>query len=558
MCSHTTKPVYFIGCRLEKLLLKELRRRKNTEYGREHKFATITNRQQFVEQHPLTEYSHYEDLIKRTARGEVNVMLPDRPKLLGVTSGTTTGHSKAIPVDRAYVGQFFLKGLLPVFNVMKTYFPQSYGLQKSLQFTYSARWRLSEGNIPVGPASNPHSTGIDRLQVNYTTPAAAASITTEPEALYIHLLFGLLDPYVEKLEANFASIVYYAFVSLENNWSDLVTDIRLGRVNPDLNITDETRAELNKLLRPHPCRAMHLALEFERGFVGIARRVWHHALVVVCATSGASATYARALEERYTRGTPLYSPAYAATETLVGLNLWPKEEDPHYVLVPNITFYELIPLEAQDQEQPKTIFAEQAKVGESYELVITNMSGLYRYRFGDIVKVVRFFNECPVIEFLYRKGQLLNVRGEKTSEDSFYQALVHCAYRWHHCKVIDYTCCESVLMDTLQGNTDSSVPYYLVFVELGGAEARKHLNISTEQKHMLDDMLRTTSYVYESYRSKGSIGPMSISIVKPGSFHEFRSLLLTSTQASANQVKVPRVLHQTAYLQFMLDHVVVA
>lgn len=53
----------------------------------------------------------------------------------------------------------------------------------------------------------------------------------------------------------------------------------------------------------------------------------------------------------------------------------------------------------------------------------------------------------------------------------------------------------------------------------------------------LDDTLRKMSYVYESYRSKGSIDPMEINIVKPGTFLEFRNFILNSTQASANQVR---------------------
>ena len=39
---------------------------------------------------------------------------------------------------------------------------------------------------------------------------------------------------------------------------------------------------------------------------------------------------------------------------------------------------------------------------EMYELVITTSSGFFRYRFGDVIKVVDFYNSCPVVEFMYR------------------------------------------------------------------------------------------------------------------------------------------------------------
>ena len=44
----------------------------------------------------------------------------------------------------------------------------------------------------------------------------------------------------------------------------------------------------------------------------------------------------------------------------------------------------------------------QVEKNKDYELVITNAGGFYRYRFGDVVKVVDFYNQCPVIEFQYR------------------------------------------------------------------------------------------------------------------------------------------------------------
>ena len=40
--------------------------------------------------------------------------------------------------------------------------------------------------------------------------------------------------------------------------------------------------------------------------------------------------------------------------------------------------------------------------GQVYELVITNVSGLYRYRLGDVIKVTGFHEQAPNIQFLYR------------------------------------------------------------------------------------------------------------------------------------------------------------
>ena len=35
-------------------------------------------------------------------------------------------------------------------------------------------------------------------------------------------------------------------------------------------------------------------------------------------------------------------------------------------------------------------------------MVVSTLSGFYRYRFGDVVKVVDFHHKTPVVEFMYR------------------------------------------------------------------------------------------------------------------------------------------------------------
>ena len=39
---------------------------------------------------------------------------------------------------------------------------------------------------------------------------------------------------------------------------------------------------------------------------------------------------------------------------------------------------------------------------EMYEMVYTSQTGLYRYRTGDIIKIVEFFHQSPVYEFQFR------------------------------------------------------------------------------------------------------------------------------------------------------------
>ena len=47
-------------------------------------------------------------------------------------------------------------------------------------------------------------------------------------------------------------------------------------------------------------------------------------------------------------------------------------------------------------------FIFQLEIDKMYEVVQTNSNGLYRCRYGDIIKVVGFKNRTPQYEFMYR------------------------------------------------------------------------------------------------------------------------------------------------------------
>ena len=49
-----------------------------------------------------------------------------------------------------------------------------------------------------------------------------------------------------------------------------------------------------------------------------------------------------------------------------------------------------------------------------------------------------------------RKGQFLNVRGEKTSEAMFYEVLKNSIHNvWDNIKLNDYCCMESIILDNM-------------------------------------------------------------------------------------------------------------
>ncbi|KAG7492297.1 hypothetical protein MATL_G00012930 [Megalops atlanticus] len=530
----------------EETLLLRLRKNANTHYGRLYDFNSIKDCEVFRQQHPVTEYEHYRDLVKRVAAGEEGVLIAERPLILAMTSGTS-GASSMLLSTRDTNSEFFLQGVSVCLDAMRRAFPASESLQRTTKFFYTPTFRQSEAGIPIGPNSSTPASSRHMLNL-YTTPAPAFQVPSESDTLYLHLLFALKDRSVGILESNFASTIFYAFSALQERWQELVEDVELGRVSPQLAIEDGVQHSLDRLLKPDPERAAKLRAEFEQGFKGIALRLWPQLNLVLAVDSGSNQIYGELLRHHYCQGVPFYSPFYAATEGLIGVNLWPEKEQRQYLLCPRSMFCEFLPEISLDKEQPPTLLMDQVQEGQCYELVVTNASGLFRYRIGDVIKVVGFHNHCPVVEFQYRRGQMLNVRGEKMSEAMFLGALKRAVSQWPGAELVDYCCAESGILGESSGGSD---PHYQVFLELKGVR-----NLTEEQRYKLDHCLQEDSAVYKSFRFKGSIGPMRVQLVGGGAFQELRNHMMAFSNTSPNTFKMHRVLRRKEYADFLQGKII--
>ncbi|XP_014669668.1 PREDICTED: probable indole-3-acetic acid-amido synthetase GH3.9 [Priapulus caudatus] len=536
----------------DEMLRNILKKRSQTEWGKNHNFASISTREEYVKKQALTTYPDYKDSIDRVMKGEVGILLPEKPFYFGVTSSTSSGFSKVLPIDLAAF-KSIVYTLMAYMGTVLPKFPPIRSLGRSIRLFIMPRFRYTEAGIVMGPMSGmPRTFYVDLYLRTTTTPLEAMDISNEQQMLYLHLLFALKDKHASKIETGFSSMVQTFGLCLEEKWPQLVEDIRKGSITPDLNIDEGIRWKLiNEYMKPDPMRADEIEREIKKGFDGIFKRLWPSLSVIVAATSGTFAMYAERLLRSYARGCTIYSPVYGSTEAMVGVNLDPnrKAGDERYTMMPTVAFFEFIPIEHIGEEQPKTLFIDQVKAGEKYELVASTLCALYRFRIGDVIEVVDFMNRLPIICFKYRTGQLLSVHGEKTSEDAFYQAMINTVKQWSTVTLKDYSCAESVLDE--QGNRDASThvaPYYIVFIELVGGDDVK---LTEKQKAMLDDNLQLETYPYASFRRKDAIGPMKVNIVTPGTFEAFRDYIIHHSGASINQLKVPRALRRPDYIEFM-------
>lgn len=172
-------------------------------------------------------------------------------------------------------------------------------------------------------------------------------------------------------------------------------------------------------------------------------------------------------------------------------------------------------------------------------------SGLYRYRLGDVVKVVGFHNSTPELQFVCRRNLLLNINIDKNTEKDLQLAVEAAAkpLAEERLEVVDFT--SQVDLSTEPG-------HYVIFWEMNG-EAREE--VLRECCNCIDRSFIDAGYV--SSRKVGGIGALELRVVKRGTFQKILDHYL-GLGAAVSQFKTPRCIGpaNSRVLQILCSNVV--
>lgn len=510
----------------KEILLKILKRNAKSEIGIKYDFQNVKSIEDYIRQVPLSNYLDYENYIDRMANGEKNILVSEEVEYFGHTSGTT-GKQKLIPVTKS--GRMAASKYMAILSQRFVYnnFRESFKYGKGLMFADTVTTTYTKSGIPICSAT---SGGMKKIKglipYMYTSPYEVMEVKDKEAQMYLHLLFALKERKLSYITSVFISNVLDLLRFLEEKIDLLVMDIRKGRINKSLNIDDITREKLKKYIKPDAARADKIDVERKRGFKGICKRIWPEITYIACVAGANFSIY----DERvnyYTGNLPIYSTAYAATEATMGIN--PYIDKIRYVIIPDTVFYEFISVKDENKEIDKTYRLNELKLGEKYEIVITNQAGLYRYKLGDVIKVVGNYNNCPEIEFLYRKNQVLNMVSEKTTEEHLTISIQNTVKKLN-LSLVDYTTIE---------DTTISPGRYIFYFEFKDDISRRNM---IEFENVLDKELQRANLAYGRFRNNNRLAKVKVKVVNGGTFNIIKESLIKKG-ISKNQIKMPRVIN---------------
>ena len=451
-------------------------------------------------------------------QGEQNILMKYPVDKFNVSSGTT-GKCKLLPASTKAMQEVFSTVFLPYLEKLNSIQKKhsSFAPLKSVLLSLTPRWRYTEKtHVPIGPASGFHPERRIKIASFFrTSPDQICYLyLSEPSQLYLHWLFALLDGDIARIDGTFAGSLLFAIELLNSNWKLLAHDVRHGTISKtssteDIPVALIEELKKKKLVWKDPVRADEIEHEFSKGFEGIVSRLWPRISVIPVCCTGAHTVHVPRLRWYCGDEIVFYSAFYGASEGIVAMNMDPTNQRQAYTLQPGVLFMEFIPEISIPEKQPKTLLIDQIKVGHRYEVVITT-HGFYRYRMGDLIQVVDFrHGVTPVIEFCSRVGSILDVRGEKTSEDMILKAMqiFDAKFQMVSGGVSNFTTTDSSSYFTYSGDKQGTGLFYVIFVEFENLSRK----LNNDEIAIFDDTLQEITYPYKSFRVRNSILPPKVS-----------------------------------------------
>ncbi|XP_020213511.1 probable indole-3-acetic acid-amido synthetase GH3.6 [Cajanus cajan] len=496
---------------------------------------------------PLSSYQDYVDFINLMAEGKDDPFLSVDPLLcFFYSSGTSssTMKPKLIPYfDSSLSKAASFIGHRGSVAIRQRLFPPRPEVNKILWFLYADNITTTKCGLKVMAAST------YPLQSGNATPQQLATFSSPLEVilgshvehqLYCHLLCGLRNlELIDGITTPYAIGLIKAFGFLESKWEQLCDDLDHGFPCNEISEVAMREAVTKTLGGPQPELAKRIRLICEgNNWGGIVYRLWPNIRYIRCVTTGSMKQYYQKLKY-YAGEVPILGGDYFASECCVGINLdiMQPPETTRFVMLPTAAYFEFLPFKMNEDNivNKETVDLSSVEVGKMYEVVVTTYRGFYRYRLGDIVRVVGFHNSSPQVEYVMRAPK---TPAEIVTEKDLISAVENFQLALRGAMRIEIVEFASFL------DQESRPKQLKVFVEV--QEESNFLEDKLEEsvkkfRSCISSLESGLGAMYKVQRDKGQLGNLVIFIIRPGAFDQLSELAIKNG-TSASQYKPPKII----------------
>jgi hypothetical protein len=503
----------------DELLLHIIESNKDSRFGKEHNFISIDSYVEYCKKFPPRTYEDLRPYIEEQEKEKSPSLTVDHPVLYSQTSGTT-GQPKYIPIIK--------KSLSHYESSQELY---SYFLFDSVPHIYQGNILVIgspvvegylDSGAPYGSMSGLICKSMPKvLRDKYVVPWEVFEIED------CQLKYLLISAYAlkEKDITFIASANPTTFVKIMDTIRDnselLLSFLKTGDASLLTTVDRSQKKVLKTPFKADKTRVDELAKLFDSKENLTFADLWPNLKAVATWTGGNCGIYIPKLKPLFPVKTRIIEMGYIASEFRGGLTI--NSESGDCVPTINENFFEFVEVDEWGHENPNILTLEKVETGKQYYVIVTTLSGLYRYFINDIVEITGKFKNTPTLKFIQKGKGITNLTGEKLSENQVIEA-------------VKETCVEIgedgeffiMLADTTQTN-------YNLFIECPPT-----INFNER----FEKNLSIKNIEFESKRKSGRLLPTQVRFLKNGCSENYKEYQIKNGQRES-QFKLVRLQYDT-------------
>lgn len=469
----------------EELLIKLLKNAKDTAFGKHYEFESILNSdhpaKRFADTVPYFDYNMMNDKWWfRLQDGEENVTWPGHPTYFALSSGTTGKSSKRIPVTDEMIEAIKNTGIQQVFSLSRFDFPSDF-FEKEIMMLGSSTELKENNNHLEGEISGISASNIPFWFRSYYKPGEEIAKIDD------------WDDRVQRIAEN------------AKNWD-------IGAIS---GIPSWIELMLQEVISHHKAKHIH--------------DIWPNLKVY---TSGGVAFGPYKKSFNALLGHPItVIDTYLASEGFIAFQARP-ETDAMQLVTDEGIYFEFVPFKPEYINEDGSLVAEapsiilkDIKLNQEYVLVISSVSGAWRYEIGDTIVFTDI--ERAEIKITGRTKFFLNTVGSQLSVNKMNDAMKHLEEHYGT-KIPEYTICAK--------RCEDGEFYHCWYLGTEG-----NLN-DKEVASALDNFLKKANKNYGVARGKALKG-VRVSLIPVEVFYEWSG----AQKKKGGQVKMERVMNEEKF-----------
>jgi len=356
----------------EEVLSQLIARSRDTVWGKEHGYSSVSTHQQFTGNVPIQSYEDLIPYVEKLRAGEKNLLWPGEVKWFAKSSGTTSTRSKFIPITRESLEGTHYRGTKDCVVLYTTYNPATR--------LFLGKGLTLGGSHQINSFSNNSLYGDLSAILIENAPGYSDLIRTPPARI------ALIEDFEEKMKMITEKTVDMNITSISGVPSWYLVLIR--------HILKTTGKENLHQVWPN------LELFFHGGISFAPYRE----------------QYKKLLPDPKMR----YMETYNASEGFFAIQ--DDLSDSSMLLMLDYgVYYEFIPADEVGTDNPRTLTIGEVEKGVNYAIIISTDCGLWRYAIGDTVEFTSLFPHK--IKITGRTKHFINAFGEEVIIDNAEKAL---------------------------------------------------------------------------------------------------------------------------------------